>query len=1211
LKTFDALNSPLSGKNLIEASAGTGKTYTIEGLFVRLILEKQLLVDQILVVTFTNAATEELKYRIRSKLLEAKKAFVNGFSEDQFLNALIDNHDDPKAAIQIMHDALINFDTAAIYTIHGFCQRLLTENAFETGSLFDTELVSDQADILQEVVDDFWRKQFYDAPIEFVSYAIPQLKGPHEFAKILSGVKISEAKVIPVLSEPSLKNLKPFRNARRQLKMKWPKLRETVIDALKNPALDGRPYGSLKSVPNNPGWTKRDLKILMLADRMDQYLNSMGSGFPLFKEFEKFTGSYLSQKTKKNETCPRNAFFEFCDEIYASALALKAEFDQYILYLKTCLFRFADTELPVRKAKKNINFFDDLLLQVKRTLEGSEGRALVETVHEKFKAALVDEFQDTDSVQYEIFSALFSSKNHLLFMIGDPKQAIYGFRGADIFSYMKASRSAASKFTLTKNWRSDPGLITAVNTIFSNAKYPFIFDEIPFTPGRPGNPDETKDRTSATPMTIWHLPSNRFYEQEKLINKKEAIPGIAAAVAEEILKLISPGAQSIAPEDIAVLVRSNRQARIIKDYLSIKGIPSVLHGTGSVFKTREALELETILTAISEPGNVAYLKAALVMDALGVNGEQLITAEQNQTWWERQLIHFQEYHRIWEFKGFIHMFRVISESEHLKERLLAFADGERRLTNMLHLAEILHQVATEKRLGITALIKWLAEQRESSISENEAHQLRLESDARAVRIVTVHKSKGLEYPVVFCPFAWESLEANASEVVFHDPDRDSQLTLDLGSLAQTDHFVLSQNERIAEDLRLLYVALTRAKQRCYMVWGKINSAATSAMAYLLYASQVRAGRDEPTGILTDALKEFIADRTETDILDDLKYLASQSQGSIGVLPLPPSSEKTFNPVRVQADHLACRNFQGKIDRSWRISSYSSLVSARTTDIDLPDHDVYPTIAERFFDLRPRDSGLNESAGFSDIFSFPKGAGAGIFFHDIFEHIDFKEPPAEGMRDLVDQKLNTYGFDHQWLPTVCNTIESVLNTPLPPGGSDFTLRDIGISDRINEMEFYFPLTRVRPQIIREIFKNKTGVVLEAESTAQLGRLTFAPTSGYMKGFIDLIFEHAGKFYLVDWKSNYLGSTFESYNDDSLAKTMHEHLYTLQYHLYTLALFQYLRQHKPDFNYNADFGGVFYIFIRGTGNPQNPASGVYQGKPSLKLIERMGRALIPEF
>jgi exodeoxyribonuclease V beta subunit len=216
-----------------------------------------------------------------------------------------------------------------------------------------------------------------------------------------------------------------------------------------------------------------------------------------------------------------------------------------------------------------------------------------------------------------------------------------------------------------------------------------------------------------------------------------------------------------------------------------------------------------------------------------------------------------------------------------------------------------------------------------------------------------------------------------------------------------------------------------------------------------------------------------------------------------------------------------------------------------------------------------------------------------------------------MRDLVDQKLNTYGFDHQWLPTVCNTIESVLNTPLPPGGSDFTLRDIGISDRINEMEFYFPLTRVRPQIIREIFKNKTGVVLEAEFTAQLGRLTFAPTSGYMKGFIDLIFEHAGKFYLVDWKSNYLGSTFESYNDDSLAKTMHEHLYTLQYHLYTLALFQYLRQHKPDFNYNADFGGVFYIFIRGTGNPQNPASGVYQGKPSLKLIERMGRALIPEF
>lgn len=383
------------------------------------------------------------------------------------------------------------------------------------------------------------------------------------------------------------------------------------------------------------------------------------------------------------------------------------------------------------------------------------------------------------------------------------------------------------------------------------------------------------------------------------------------------------------------------------------------------------------------------------------------------------------------------------------------------------------------------------------------------------------------------------------------------------------------------------------------------------MAYLLYASKVSKELADPDGNITDALNEYITDRTESDLLADLKHLANESKGSIRVLPVPLSSDNSFHPVQVEADHLACRKFQGKIDRSWKISSYSSLVSARTNDIDLPDHDVYPTITGRLYDLLSQETELAESKGFSDIFSFPKGARAGIFFHDIFEHIDFKEPLDEGIRNLVDQKLDAYGFDQQWLPTVCNTIAGVLNMPLPPGGNEFTLQDIEISHRINEMEFYFPLNRVGPNVVREIFKHETGVELAADYTTQLEKLTFAPTAGFMKGFIDLIFEHAGKFYLVDWKSNYLGSTFESYKVDSLVKAMHEHLYTLQYHLYTLALYQYLRQHKPDFKYATDFGGVFYIFLRGTGDPQNSANGVYQGYPSLKLIERMGQALIPDF
>jgi len=1211
LETFDILNSPLTGTNLIEASAGTGKTYTIEGLFVRLILEKQLLVDQILVVTFTNAATEELKDRIRSKLLEAKNAFFNGSSQDLFLNALVQDCDDPGAAIQRIHDALINFDTAAIYTIHGFCQRILYENAFETGSLFDTELVTDQTEVIQEVVDDFWRKHFYDASNELVNYAIPRLKGPQVFSSILFRVKSSAVKVIPELSEPSLKNLKPFQNAHGQLTHKWPNIRETVIRKLKSPALNGRQYGVIKTDPKIPGMTKRDLKILILVERMDQYVNSRRGGFPLFKDFKKFTATYLSQYTRKNQTCPRHEFFDLCDQICHCSEGLEADIDRYLLYLKTQVFRYAHTELAERKAKKNINFFDDLLLQVKNTLDGSQGRGLVKTVRERFKAALVDEFQDTDNVQYEIFNTLFSSKNQLLYMIGDPKQAIYGFRGADIFSYMKASRNAASKFTLLKNWRSDPGLIRAVNTIFSHAQHPFIFDEIPFEKGQAGKPGAVNKKEPVAALTIWHLQSNRFYDAEQQISKKDAVPCIAAAVAEEILDLSSAGPQSVACEDIAVLVRSNRQAQIIKHILSEKGIPSVLHSTGNVFETREAAELETILTAISEPANVALLKAALVMDSIGVESEQLMIADQNPTWWERQLSHFQEYHRIWDRRGFIHMFRIFSEIEHLKAHLLNFPDGERRLTNMLHLAEILHQVAVEKRLGISALIKWLAEQRYSPSPANEAHQLRLESDAQAVRIVTVHKSKGLEYPVVFCPFAWESKAVGSDEVVFHDSDDNMQLTFDLGSQAQGEHLILSQNERLAEDLRLLYVALTRAKQRCYFVWGNINSAHSSAMAYLLYASDLANEPEDSNGNISAALRKYVSARTESDLQAALELLAKQSKNTIRVLPVPQSSNRIFSRPETQADQLLCRNFQGKIDRSWKISSYSTLVAARTLDIDLPDHDVYQPAIDRSIELRPDDSGATETTRFSDIFSFPKGARAGIFFHDIFEHIDFKEPFAAGVRNIAAQKLQAYGFDNNWLPTVCSTIDNVLKTPLPPGKNDFTLADIGLADRINEMEFYFPLMRVEPLTVQEIFKNEAGIELEPDYPAQLDKLMFAPTNGFMKGFIDMLFQRDGKYYLLDWKSNYLGSNFESYHQESLNQTMNENLYTLQYHLYTLALYQYLRQHKPDFNYNTDFGGVYYIFLRGAGDPHNPTSGVYQGFPSLAFMKRMGQALIPDF
>jgi len=789
LRAFDILNTPLSGTNLIEASAGTGKTYTIEGLFVRLLLEKHCSVEQILVVTFTKAATEELKDRIRKKLSMTREAFIKGSSDDPLIDVWVKNHPNPASAIQRIHEALINFDRSAIFTIHGFCQRILYENAFETGNLFDTELITDQRDLILDISADYWRKNFYDAPLELINYMTKKIDGPKDLARLLGISRASDIRVIPQLTQPALGNLKPFRKAFKRLKQAWSVSRETVIQALKSSALNGTIYGSLKADTDLPHMTKRDLKILSLAESMDRWVDSKSCGFPLFNNFEKFTAAYLARSVRKNQTPPIHELFCISEEVFEVAKALEREMEDYVLFLKAELFNFAGSELVKRKRRKNVRYFDDLLVRVKDTLATRRGNVLADSVRQKYKAALVDEFQDTDDLQYEIFMRLFSTQKTLLFVIGDPKQAIYGFRGADIFSYLKAARNASSKYTLTTNWRSNPGLITAVNTIFSNVKAPFVFEEIPFEMGKPGKSRSSRKEDSGNPLILWYLNSREGITEDAIITKNAAVDLIAAAVAEEICRLILPGPTCVARGDIAVLVRTNTQARVIKKYLSAKGIPSVLHTTENVFDSREAMEMEKILISISEPTNITYFKAALVMDMLGVKGEDIFSTEQDHSGWERRLAEFREYHRVWVRNGFMRMFRRFLARERVKERLLSFPDGERRLTNLLHVAEILHQVSIEKNLGTSGLLKWLAEQRNPSSQRLEEHQLRLESDAYAVKVVTIHKSKGLEYPIVFCPFGWEGSTLNPKEIIFHDIDNELQLTVDIGTKAHHQHLI--------------------------------------------------------------------------------------------------------------------------------------------------------------------------------------------------------------------------------------------------------------------------------------------------------------------------------------------------------------------------------------------------------------------------------------
>jgi len=1208
LKPFDLLNAPLEGINLIEASAGTGKTYNIEGLFVRLVLEMQLPVDQILVLTFTNAATEELKDRIRNKLVQVKDAFAGAGSDDLLINSLVKRYPDSKAAELLIHESLIDFDKAAIFTIHGFCQRILHENAFETHNLFDTELIANQTHLIQEVVDDFWRKTFYSAPMELVSFALSRIKGPEYFCQLLDKVKAPDVKIMPELAEPVLDALQPFRIPLCALKKAWPASREAVIRGLNDPALNANIYGRLKPDLNHPEMTVRELKVITLVETMDHLAHPQSIGFPLFKNFENFTAAKLTKATKKNHTPPGHEFFDLCDNVFTQGEILKGEMEQYLLFLKARLFAFAASELQKRKKEKNVQYFDDLLITLTNALQAESGHLLADEIRQKYKAALVDEFQDTDSIQYDILTRLFSHQKGLLFMIGDPKQAIYSFRGADIFSYMKAARSADAKFTLIENWRSRSKLITAVNTVFSGAKAPFVFDEIPFEKGKPANQLPTDGENAAVPFNLWYLDSTRFSTDGKPIAKTEAVRLIADAVGDEICRLIS-GSAPVEPGDIAVLVRKNDQAQLIKGILTDQNVPSVLYSTGNIFDSREALEVERILTGIADPANISHLKTALATDIMGIQGEDLVAGDLESRWWEIRLARFREYFRLWDQHGFIRMFRQFLAGEQVKARLLSFPDGERRLTNVMHLAEILHHQSMEKNPGMTGLLKWLAEQRDPSTPRLEENQLRLESDEKAVKIVTIHKSKGLEYPVVFCPFGWEGSLIKNQEFTFHDIGDDRRLTLDLGSESNSQNIALAQNELLSENLRLLYVALTRAKERCYLAWGHINTAETSALAYLLHGGadqQTISSADDQTCILK---KRFIT-KTNAELSEDLKQLAEKSQNSIQFIPLPAPSDSDANFVLKQKkeERYFCRKFAGKIDRSWKISSYSSLVSTGAPDVDLPDRDISLQTFEENLITLPDESELIKGHDEAAIFSFPRGTRAGSFFHDVFEHHDFAAKKSKYLELLVARKLQQYGLDQKWQETVCRAITNVLSISLRPDLPQLRLSSIALTDRINEMEFYFPLNPVSSRSLSKIFKNYSGVEMFADFSGQLEKLAFAPFQGFMKGYVDMVFQHQRRFYLVDWKSNHLGSTLEHYDQTSLNKTMQADYYTLQYHIYTLALHQYLRCQKPDYCYEKDLGGIFYIFIRGVDDSRGPEYGIYFDLPDPDLILALGKTLI---
>jgi exodeoxyribonuclease V beta subunit len=1190
---FDPGAIRLSGTSLIEASAGTGKTHTIGTLFLRLIVEAKRSVGEILVVTFTNAATAELRDRLRRRLREALD-LVRG---NDVPGAALADHpwlaqaskDDPGGVADRLNLALHGFDEAAIFTIHGFCQRVLQENAFESGTPFDVEMMTDQAQLLGDVVRDFWVNELHAAPVAFVRH----LKVTPGMLERLLNEALSHPGITLVdtpedeTAEDVAPLLAAIEQARAPVVKVWTQEREAILDALCSPALSRVTY-------------KPDRIRSIWAPQLDAALAHPGPGVhERFDKFDKLTQAGVAAATKKKETPPRHPFFERCEALLAAEQQLGQTFVRMERALVRRAFETLPKQLRARKREARVQSFDDLLQNVDCALRGPAGETLAEAVRQRYHAALIDEFQDTDPLQYAIFRRIYADGEAPLLFVGDPKQAIYSFRGADVFAYLDARGIAGDQIhTLARNWRSDPSLIQALNDFFASHPDPFASPDIPYVPvsPRPGAADR---------LGAGDHPALRFLVDESgggdLVNKGDAMPHVAAATASEIVQLLdsqepvttAAGRQPVRPGDIAVLCRTNSQAQEVHRELIKRRVPAVFQTQQTVFEVAEAGEMLRVLHAMAEPHDAGRVRAALATSLVGIDAAGLDLLLVDEDAWERWGQTFLRLSARWKASGFMAAFQSLLETAAVTDRLLSGDGGERRLTDVLHLAELIHTTEVAGRLRPQSVVRWLGEMCSDAEARRtlvgEAAQIRLETDDDAVHIVTIHRSKGLEYPIVFCPHLWAPVVPNRKQAMrtFHDPQTRA-LRLSVAPRGEHPDNVapLAEAEREAEDLRLLYVALTRAKHRCYVVWGNFRDAAKSSLARFL---------GDPANGMVERIDE----------------LAAQSGGTIGRAPLQANDARRERASR-ELPQLAPREARRSVRPAVAQSSFSSLVKAALAadEQEGVDHDAVDA---------PEDDGSGTDRPLAGtergavaqrvpLDTFPGGRVAGDFFHAVFEKLDFTGADEAKIRTLVQGKLPVFGLEPERATVVAGAIDGILRTEMPHPGGSLRLDAMPAHQRRTEMEFLFPVAGggARADAIAGAFAREATSDAVRTWAAGLRQRRIAPLDGHLRGFVDLIFRHDDRWYVADYKSNHLGPSPADYVAARLAAAMAAHDYFLQYHLYVLGLVKHLRARMPDFDYERDFGGVFYLFLRGMAPEHPPGCGVYFDRPPHALVEALEAA-----
>ncbi|MCB9724817.1 MAG: exodeoxyribonuclease V subunit beta [Spirochaetaceae bacterium] len=1270
MKPLEPWQLELRGTTLVEASAGTGKTHTLTTLYLRLLVEADLLPARILVVTYTEAATAELRTRVRERIQQAIRAqdpeASAGEAIEEEVRALAlraRREAEERGGPDALRRALQAFDEASIFTIHGFCQRTLQEHAFESGMAFDAELVERSEPVERTLAHDLFDRLLREESPDFVAWLLEGGgKGvwrfdPEKLLRDLLG-RLGADEEMPVLPEAGEGDGEP---------LDLPAMGEALVEAWRRwaAAWDER-AGAVRDLLCRPnGLNKQSYNADRIATtwlpRLDELARTVRAtedaaalhSIPLPDFWERLTPSGLEAKTNKGKQTPEDPFFEQCAAVLEATRTLDEARHARALALRRRFVDAARAAARDRRERQHRLFFDDLLSELRAALRSSDGPRLVSLLRERHAFALIDEFQDTDPVQYEIFRTVWHRPDEAegapgrgLVLIGDPKQAIYSFRGADVHTYLRAHADAADRsYGLDVNWRSDPPLIEAVNTLFGRPANAFGVKEIGFAPAQPREDASVQlvapgrpvaglrvlytDRAAAREQTGDGDP-----ESTKVLPVRFGRVTLMQAMASDVAGLLESGAtiegRPVRASDIAILARRNRDLRAARRALEALGLPCVDRGDASVFDTREAWELASVLRAWLRAADPGTLRGALSSGAHGLGAAGLAALPDDAPELAAISERYAEYGRIWAHAGFARAFETWRRNEGVTARLLAYQDGDRRLTNWLHLAELLQQVAAERPASRAALVGWLEtaietpDRREAGGSE--ASLLRLERDDEAISLVTLHRSKGLQYPIVYLPSLWADgpsrwpgkagAEARSSErppIRFHDSDRGRTLDLGLLAPAYSEHVERAKQEEASEQLRLLYVGLTRAKHQCIVYWGPIgNSHHATALARL-----IAGGRDGDEA--DDARRSGWDDAAWLEAWQAFAEDAGAGAVSLEAMDLAPRAR--FVPPVAKRPTLAFSAPTREIGAPVRTTSFSAIVRDATRGGLIGAAALEPTPGPEV-EGRDRDAGVERASLepserqpdlAASMHAFPRGAEAGTLLHEVLEQVD---PPAfdeASVRRIAREAIARNAVDPDCEDQIVHVVASVAGTPLRDRPTPLRLGDLPPGRLLPEMEFTLAAGEASartgfdaPALAQLLREAPPGSPL-ARYASRLEILDWRAIRGYLRGFIDAVFVHDERYYLIDYKSNHLGARQEDYLPERLVEPMIEHDYVLQYLIYSIALDRHLARCLSDYDYERHFGGVYYLFLRGLAVSHAPGCGVFHDRPAASIVRGASQLL----